>query len=65
MLTSNCLLTYYDPSKPLVLVCDASPYGLGAVLSHQLGQDEHPIAFAACSLAPAEKKIILKLTKRH
>ena len=30
-------------------------YGLGTVLSHQLGSDEQPIAFASCSLAPAEK----------
>jgi len=31
------------------------PYGLTAVLSHQLGPDEQPIAFASRSLAPAEK----------
>ena len=34
---------------------DASPYGLGAVLSHQLGSDEQPTALASHSLAPAEK----------
>ena len=27
-------LTHYDPSKAPVLVCDTSPNGLGAVLSH-------------------------------
>ena len=29
------LLVHSDPSKELLLVCDASPYGVGAMLSHQ------------------------------
>ena len=36
-LVSDHLLAHFDPSKPLILACDASPYGLGDVISHQFG----------------------------
>ena len=55
-LKSPSLLVHYNCSLPLVLSCDASPYGVGAVLSHVMSDNlEEPIAFASRSLAAAEK----------
>ena len=56
LLTSESLLVHYDPSKELILACDASPYELSAVLSHHgpNGQ-EQPVAYASRSLGAAEK----------
>ena len=56
-LTSTDIFTHYDPTRDLILECDASPYGVGAVLSHRMETGEaKPIAFASRSLTPAEKK---------
>ena len=51
------LLVHFDPEKPIIVTADASPYGLGAVLSHRLDDDtEKPIMFTSRTLSPAELK---------
>ena len=54
-LVSPPLLIYFDPEKPLVLSCDTSPYGIGAILSHAVDGSEQPVAFASRTLAKAEQ----------
>ena len=56
LLQSSSLLVHYDPTKQLILACDASPYGVGAVLSQcQDDGSEKPVSFASRSLSAAEK----------
>ncbi|XP_065207016.1 uncharacterized protein K02A2.6-like [Planococcus citri] len=54
-IASERVLHHFDPNKKLILATDASPYALGAVLSHIDGNgNERPIAFASRSLTPTE-----------
>lgn len=55
-LTSDVLLVHYDLNRELRLACDASSYGLGAVLSHVMNDgQERPIAYASRTLSSSEK----------
>ena len=48
-------LTHFNPDLPLQLACDASPYGVGAVISHIMPSgEERAIAFASRTLSKAE-----------
>ena len=49
------MLIHHNSGKPLVSVCDVSPYGLGAVLSHALPDgSEKPIAYSSRELSSSE-----------
>ena len=51
------MLAHFDETAPIVLSCDASPYGVGCVLSvvdKRLG--ERPVAFYSKSLTDTQKR---------
>ena len=59
-LASNpALLTHFDPKLPIILTTDASPYGVGACLSHSVTVDGKtrllPVAYASASLKDSQK----------
>lgn len=54
---SEMVLTHFDSKLPLILAVDASPYGLGAVLSHQMPDgEERPIQFASQTLTKVQQR---------
>ncbi|XP_060091347.1 uncharacterized protein K02A2.6-like, partial [Heteronotia binoei] len=56
VLVSNAVLHHFDEGLPIILACDASPYGVGAVLGHQLPDGrEVPVAYYSRTLTPAER----------
>ncbi|XP_054272605.1 uncharacterized protein K02A2.6-like [Macrosteles quadrilineatus] len=56
-IASDRVLAHFDENETLVLATDASPVGLGIVLSHRYKDGtERPISFASRSLTASEKK---------
>ena len=55
LLHCDSLLVHYDPSKQLVLACDASTKGVGCVLLHLIDDVECPITLYSRTLTPVEK----------
>ena len=56
MLSKAPLLVHFDSRKPILVHCDASPYGLGVVLSHIMSDgEEKPVSFASRTLSIAER----------
>ena len=57
LLSDDVVLVHFDPSKELILACDASPYMVGSVLTQIMeGVLEHPIEFSSRTLTPAEPR---------
>ena len=55
-LTSATVLTHYNPDLELRMAADASPYGVGAVLTHIMPDGaERPIAYASRTLTQSER----------
>uniref|UniRef100_A0A3B3RQE8 ribonuclease H n=1 Tax=Paramormyrops kingsleyae TaxID=1676925 RepID=A0A3B3RQE8_9TELE len=56
LLQTDKVLAHYDEKKPLAVVCDASPYVLGASLFHlERDGQEKPICFASRTMTTTER----------
>lgn len=54
MMKENLCIIPFNPDKEIVIATDASPYGVGAVMSHVINGVEKPVMFASRTLSSAE-----------
>ena len=55
-LVNSPALAQYGPTKPITLACDASPHGVGAVISHmETNGQEKPVALVSHSLTKTQR----------
>ena len=63
-LVNSLTLAHYDPTKPITLACDASPYGVWAVISHvESNGQERPVAFCLSVLNQSRKRLCPNLER--
>uniref|UniRef100_A0A8C5M2W2 ribonuclease H n=1 Tax=Leptobrachium leishanense TaxID=445787 RepID=A0A8C5M2W2_9ANUR len=56
LLSSDSVLVHFNETLPVTLACDASPYSIGAVLSHRMPDGrEAPVTYYSRTLSPAER----------
>ena len=80
LLTSDKVLIHFDPSLPIVIYSDASPYGVGAVLCHTVTLSnnkfvDRPVMFVSSTLSQSPQNyaqidreglaVIYAVTKFH
>ena len=59
MLTSEQVLTHYDPVSPVTLACDASLTSIGALLSTVMPDGSYrSVAFVSRSLTKTERRYV-------
>ena len=57
LILSSQVLVHFDPKLEIRLACDASDYGIGAVMSHRMPDgSEKPVGFFSRSLTLTERK---------
>ena len=56
LLLSAKVFTHYNPQLPIALACDASAYGIGAILAHRMSDGtDRPIEYASRTLNSSER----------
>ena len=56
-MSSNCVLTLFDPCRKTCVSADASSFGQGAVLTQQQSSGEwRPVAYISRSMTPTEQR---------
>ncbi len=59
LLTEDTVLVHYEHNRPLLLACDSSAYGIGAVLSHKIDDGSERPGAMIFDLVGDESRIAL------